>query len=154
MGLLIIAVAVVGMAGAVAPVQLSRGPVPGVDAGQMDELFWQFVNEDKSRIEETENLAPYLGAVARDAQGNVIDSIFAGDGLWYPSVARLNMKYTELGNEGVMKTPLDAQADAQYAEYAANPTRFGSFLHKPDTASGQGVPHGYLVQMSPGLAEA
>jgi len=134
--LVIITMAAVGMAGA-APEQLSTGPKDRVFIGSM--IPTSMINGDPvSALKEFDKdvslkgwgkdpnfgssgePSPYLGAVSYDADGNVIDSIFAGDGLWYPSVAQLNMKYT-YSDEGVMPGGEEAQDAAQQAEYNANP---------------------------------
>lgn len=83
---------------------------------------------------------PYLGATAYNSRGDVIDSIFQGDGLWYPSVAQLNMRYME-SDKGVMDGAVATQAAAQKAEYDANPLNKKGrpiFLYEPDTSM---VPH-------------
>jgi len=64
------AITFIGMAGAVPPVQLSTGHKLPVDAGKMDKLYEEFVAEDQNRLPYGEAMpAPYLGAVAKDAQG-------------------------------------------------------------------------------------
>jgi len=132
--LVIIAMALVGMAGA-APEQLSTGhkdkvvigpytPTSMINCDPLKAL--KGFNEDVSLKGwgKDPNFGssgePYLGATAYDADGNVIDSIFAGDGLWYPSVTQLNLKNT-YNDDGVMPGGVEALTAAQQAEYDANP---------------------------------
>ncbi len=166
--LVIIAMAGVGMAGA----------TEGFVVSAYNQETWDHLKAaDAANNLNWGKIPPQiLAAVMVDSDGNVIDHFFL-KGKYdfgrpqyngYPSVAgyaewrslddRSAIIYDSQGNViDTMSTPTQELDAILAAEYAANPMFIKGqpvFLYEPDTASGNGVPHGLLVHMSPELAVA